>query len=74
MQLNYNEELNRMTNGYYVKLVQCYRPHSPIPSRQELLETKYEPNSFFNLKDLCDDVGVDYDERMKTTKDTHTPV
>ena len=55
---------------YAIRLSQAYRPHTPIPSRQELLETKYEPSSFFNLKDLCDDVGVDYDERMKTTKDT----
>ena len=69
MELEFNQQLNDMTNGYYLRLVQCYRPHTAIPSRQELMETKYEESRHFNLKGLAEDVGIDYDEVIKSTKD-----
>ena len=55
---------------FLISMVRAYRPHTAIPSRQELLTNEYQLINHCNIRDLCKDVGFDYDLRTKTNKDT----
>lgn len=68
MELEYNEQLNVLTHGYYLKLLQCYRPHTPIPSRQELLQNRYEQVHHMNIRSLTNDIDINYDEYIETKR------
>ena len=54
------------THPYAIKLSRCYSPHTPIPSRQELLENQYDiPPAHCSLKGLTSQCGYEYDKEIK---------
>ena len=53
------------THPVAIRLAQPYRPHTPIPSRQELLSNRYEISGHCSLKSLCNQMGVDYHQEIK---------
>ena len=54
------------THPYAIRLAQCYRSHTPIPSRQELLENQYDiPPAHCSLKGLTSQCGYEYDKEIK---------
>ena len=40
-------------------IIYAYRPHDPIPTRQEL-EGERMANSYVSMRSICKQVGVDY--------------
>ena len=42
-------------------IVSAYRPHDPIPER-EILGDKLPQESEFSMKNVCSDVGIDYNK------------
>ena len=56
------------THPYLIRLSQCYRPHTPIPSRQELLENQYEQSHHMSIRGLTQQVGIDYDKFIKSKR------
>ena len=59
--------INDDTHPYLIRLSQCYRPHSPIPSRQELLENQYyqQQDSIMSLKGLTCQCGMNYTDEIR---------
>ena len=53
------------THPYAIRLAQAYRPHTPVPSRQELLENQYEQSNHCSLKGLTSQCGYEYDIEIK---------
>ena len=55
------------THPYAIRLSQCYRPHSPIPSRQQLLENQYyqQQESIMSIKGLTQQCGMEYNKEIK---------
>ena len=53
------------THPYVIKLCMAYRPHLPIPSRQELMENQYEQSHHLSMKLLTKDIGLNYNEEIK---------
>ncbi len=55
------------THPYAIRLAQCYRPHTPTPSRQELLENQYyqQQESIMSIKGLTEQCGMDYNQEIK---------
>ena len=57
-----NEVVTNTTHPYLIKMIRAYNP-TPIPSRQELMETQYQMpqiDGHLKLKDLCEQIGVTY--------------
>ena len=50
---------------YLIKMVAAYKPHTSIPSRQEMLMNQYEQQSYCNIRALADDIDIDYDVRVR---------
>ena len=48
--LPHSISLDDDNNWYAIRLAQCYRPHTPIPSRQELMDTKYQLDGWCSTK------------------------
>ena len=58
--------ITKDTHPYAIRLAQAYRPFSPIPSRQELLENQYDrPPSHCSIKGLTTQCGMNYTEELK---------
>ena len=55
------------THPYAIRLSRAYAPHSPIPSRQELLENQYyqQQESIMGMEGLTRQVGLDYNSEVK---------
>ena len=54
------------THPYLTRLSQAYRPHTRVPSRQELLENQYDrPPSHCSIKGLTTQCGMNYTEEIK---------
>ncbi len=43
----------------------AYRPHTPIPSRQQMLERRYELDGHLTMVALAADVGINLEDRVK---------
>ncbi len=41
----------------------AYRPHTPIPSRQQMLESRYELDGHLTMVALAADVGIELQGR-----------
>ena len=52
------------THPYLIKLMYAYRPHSSTPSRQEMMEHKYELDGHCSLKGIVEQMGVDYHDEL----------
>ena len=63
--LPHSISLDEENNWYAIRLAQCYRPHTPIPSRMELMETKYELEGHCSIKELTSQLGLDYNQEVK---------
>ena len=49
-----------------IPLIMAYAlPHGPIPSKQELLERRYQLDGHLTMKLLAEDVGITLEERNK---------
>ena len=46
--------------------ISAYRPHDPIPTRDELGEKVIPVDSEFSMKNLCKDIGKEYKPKKKT--------
>ena len=61
-----NEKITSSTHPLLVQMIHAYQP-SVIPTREELVELNYEPyqlDGHVNIRDLCKDIGVNYDEAI----------
>lgn len=58
-------QFDHTTHPYLMRIVQSYRPHSPIPSRQELMENQYEQSRHLSMELLTNDIGLDYHKEIK---------
>jgi hypothetical protein len=56
MHLKYNETLNELTHGYYMKLLQCYRPHTS----PDLSGDRVDKISHCNIKSIGEDVDYQW--------------
>ena len=54
------------THPLAIRLAKCYRPHTPIPSRQELLEGQYyqQQESIMGIKSLTEQCGMEYNKEV----------
>ena len=43
----------------------AYRPHTPIPSKQQMLQARYELDGHLTMKALAKDVGVNLEDKVK---------
>ena len=57
--------MDHTTHPYLIRIVQSYRPHSPIPSRQELMENEYEQSHHLSMELLTKDIGLEYKSEIK---------
>ena len=48
-----------------MRLVYAYRPHTQPPSRQELLENKYQLENHCSIQELTKQLGMDYNEEIQ---------
>ena len=53
------------THPYLMRIVRSYRPHTPIPSRQELLQSKYELDGHCSLQGLVEQCDMDYNNEIR---------
>jgi hypothetical protein len=47
-------------------IISAYRPHDPIPTKDELGEKVIPVDSEFSMKNLCKDIGKEYKPKKKT--------
>lgn len=47
-------------------ILNAYRPHDPIPTKDELGEKVIPVDSEFSMKNLCKDIGKEYKPKKKT--------
>ena len=48
--------IDENTHPYLLAMAMSYRPHTPIPSRQEMLKARYELDGHLTLKKLAEDI------------------
>ena len=53
------------THPVAIRLAQAYRPHTSIPSREELLSNRYEISGHVSMKNLTEQMGLSYNEEVK---------
>ena len=49
---------------YLMRLVLAYQPHSPIPSKQQSMESRYQLDGHCSIKGLTQQCGLEYDKEM----------
>ena len=52
------------THPYLMRLMYAYRPHTPTPSRQELMERKYQLDGHCTIKGITQQCGMDYKQEL----------
>ena len=62
------------THPLLIQIAHAYKA-TPVPEKEFLKELSgdndpYQLDGHVNIRDLCKDIGVDYDERVKTDKET----
>ena len=62
--LPHSVSLDSDNNWAAIHLSMAYRPHTPVPSRLEVMEGKYELEGHCSLKGLCEQIGVEYKGRQ----------
>ena len=50
--------IDENTHPYLLAMAMSYRPHTPIPSRQEMMKARYEIDGHLTLKALKEDVWL----------------
>ena len=60
--------IDHNTHPYLIKIVYAYRPHTCPPSRQQLLERKYDITGHCSLKSITQQCGYDYTHEIKSRK------
>ena len=53
------------THPYLTRLSQAYRPHTPIPSRLELMENRYQLDGHCSIKGLTQQCGMEYNKEIE---------
>ena len=48
-----------------IPLIMAYRPHTQPPSKQQMLEQRYQLDGHLTMKLLAEDVGITLEERNK---------
>ena len=48
-----------------IPLIMAYRPHTPIPSRQQMLQARYELDGHLTMKALAQDVGITLEDKVQ---------
>ena len=43
----------------------AYRPHTQPPSRQQMLESRYELDGHLTMKALAQDVGINLEDKVQ---------
>ena len=49
---------------YLMRLVLAYQPHSPIPSRQQSMESGYQLDGHCSIQGLTQQCGLDYKQEL----------
>ena len=65
------EVITSDTHPYLIKIIHAYQP-TTIPAREDLmLKNSKMPQTtgWLNLKDLCEQMGVHYDEEIEKRRD-----
>ena len=60
-----NYTIDESTPPALIPLIMAYRPHTPIPSRQQMLEARYELDGHLTMKALAQDVGITLEEKIQ---------
>ncbi len=61
-----NYIIDENTPPALIPMIMAYaRPHGPIPSRQEMLERRYELNGHLTMSALAADAGITIEGRNK---------
>ena len=61
-----NAELDPKLALQLSPFINSWRPHSSIPTRDELGEKVIPVDSEFSMKNLCKDIGKEYKPKKKT--------
>jgi hypothetical protein len=56
------------THPYVMRLMYAYRPHTSPPSRQQLLQRKYDITGHCSLKSITQQCGYDYTHELNNRK------
>ena len=65
------EVITSDTHPYLIKIIHAYQP-TEIPAREDLMlknSTMPQTTGWLNLKDLCKQMGVQYDEEIERRRD-----
>ena len=58
--------IDESTPAALIPMIMAYAlPHGPIPSKQQLLERRYELDGHLTMKLLAEDVGINIEGRSK---------
>ena len=53
-------------NWYAIRLAQCYRPHTPTPTKEELLSLEpYQITGHVTMKNITEQLGLVYKQELK---------
>ena len=52
------------THPYLMRLVLAYQPHTPIPSRQQSMESRYQLDGHCSIKGITQQCGLDYTQEV----------
>ena len=48
-----------------IPMIMAYRPHTQPPSRQQMLEQRYQLDGHLTMKLLAEDVGITLEEKVQ---------
>jgi len=67
--LPYKIDPHEYNEWYAIRLAQCYRPHTPIPTKEELMNLEpYQTTGHCSLQSLTEDVGLDYIDEINSRR------
>ena len=64
--LPHSISLDDYNNWYAIRLAQCYRPMTPVPTKEELMSLEpYQLTGHCGIKELTKQLDMVYDEEVK---------
>ena len=59
------EHITHDMHPYLMRLVLSSQPHTPIPSRHQSMESRYQLDGHCSVKGLTKQLGMEYDTELK---------
>ena len=56
--------IDQSTHPYLMRIMYAYRPHTAVPSRQQLMERKYQLDGHCTIKGITQQCGMDYKQEL----------